>query len=326
MVDSIAFASFLGVDEDLITPDRVRQIVYQLDMYDRYSDVRSRYLDPQNIKLLRAGLRAAVVRRYDTLTQLNYFDSETQKFPLASPTSAQKSILHFFNYLRHCADGSTDFCEGIKYHFVTTNYDYIIETILDNVNNDPSDLLFLYTYRGFSPTRISSFRNPVITHLHALTQHLIKINGGFEILRDGDNYYLDYNNRTQIQITDQPPIIMLPSREQDYTNSYFRTIFPKVVRLMRDTKVLVLVGYSLPDDDALIRFILRQFAEEPEDARQKAIFYIDPMNRRKKLTKLESIYPSIDTLEVPRVETFEGTFDKFAAECVSLDKTTQRFG
>lgn len=232
--------------------------------------------------------------------------------------------MHFFSNLWRCIDGSTDFCEGIKYHFVTTNYDYVIETILNSIINDPGNSLFLYTYRGFTPSRISDLRNPVVTYQHGLTQHLIKINGGFEVLSDGDNYYLDYSNRTEIQITDKPPIIMLPSREQDYTDPYFRTIFPKVVRLMRDTKVLVLVGYSVPDDDALIQFILRQFAEEPEDARQKVIFYIDPMNRRKKLKKLESIFPSIDRLQVPRVETFEGTFDKFAAECVSLDKRRRK--
>ena len=57
------------------------------------------------------------------------------------------------------------------------------------------------------------------------------------------------------------PVLMLASREQDYSDPYFRTIFPKVVRLMRDTSILVLVGYSLPEDDALKalfdRFLLR---------------------------------------------------------------------
>ena len=33
---------------------------------------------------------------------------------------------------------------------------------------------------------------------------------------------------------------MLPSREQDYSSSYFRTIFPKVVRLLRETKVFLI--------------------------------------------------------------------------------------
>ena len=119
-------------------------------------------------------------------------------------------------------------------------------------------------------------------HQHWLVQHLLKINGGFEILSNGDNYMLDYSNRKIEDILEQPPILMLPSREQDYSSFYFRTIFPKAVRLLRETKVLVLVGYSLLKDDALIRFILRQFAEEPEDGRGKWMFYVGPEPNRKK--------------------------------------------
>ena len=60
-----------------------------------------------------------------------------------------------------------------------------------------------------------------------------------------------------------------------------RSLFPdslsEAVRLLRETTVLILVGYSLPEDGtALIRFILRQFGEEGEDGRDKFIFYISP--------------------------------------------------
>jgi hypothetical protein len=37
--------------------------------------------------------------------------------------------------------------------------------------------------------------------------------------------------------------------------------------------MLVIVGYSLPPDDALIRFFIRQFAEEQEDGHGKVVFY-----------------------------------------------------
>jgi len=270
----MVLSRLFGLNDKHITDDDLRQIVYQLDMYERYSDVCSRYIDPQNINIIRSGLRAAVVRRYNTLARLNYFDFEAAKFPLASQSSQQRSILNFFGHIHCCADGSGDFIEGIRCHFVTTNYDYVIETILDNILGI-DDSLFLYAYRGFTPSGISKPIIPVLTHQHSLCQHLIKLNGGFEILREGDRYCLDYSNRCPELITDKPPIIMRPSREQDYSDPYFRTIFPKAVRLMRDTEVLVLVGYSLPDDDALMRFILRQFAEEPEDARTKVILYID---------------------------------------------------
>src|ERR1700726_3827266 len=107
----------------------------------------------------------------------------------------------------------------------------------------------------------------------------------------------DHNQRFE----KKPPVLMLPSREQDYTDPYFRTIFPKAVRLMRDSKVLILVGYSLPEDDALMRFVIRQFAEEAEDGRDKVIFYIDPLPRETKLARLKSIFPSMDYQEAPAV-------------------------
>lgn len=37
---------------------------------------------------------------------------------------------------------------------------------------------------------------------------------------------------------------------------------------------MVLVGYGLTEDDALIRFVRRQFAEDGEDAIGKHVFYI----------------------------------------------------
>jgi SIR2-like domain len=131
-------------------------------------------------------------------------------------------------------------------------------------------------------------------------------------------YVLDYRHREGDAIMRDPPVLMLPSREQDYLDPYFRTIFSKAVRLLRETTVLVLIGYSLPDDDTLIRFILRQFAEEAEDGRNKAIFYVDPSPADRKREVLEEIFPSINAVGVPMVVTYEGTFNDFAVECLSL--------
>ena len=90
-----------------------------------------------------------------------------------------------------------------------------------------------------------------------------------------------YHKRSGPEITGRPPVLMLPSREQDYSDPYFKEIFPKAVRLMRETRVLIIVGYSMPDDDALMRFIIRQFAEEPEDgATNVSSTSIRPLGRR----------------------------------------------
>ncbi len=193
----------------------------------------------------------------------------------------------------------------------------MIETILDNIIG-PDDSLFLYTYGGFTPKHILNKPNIAPIHEHWLVQHLLKINGGFEILRRGEDYLLDYSMRPLEEVISDPPILMLASREQDYSDPYFRTVFPKVVRLMRDTTVLVIVGYSLPQDDALIRFFLRQFAEEPEDGRGKVIFYIGPGTDQEKRNVLEEVFPSMAKEQSPQLITYNDGFDAFAAECILL--------
>ena len=318
VADASALKRMFGVgSSEAISADRLRQINYQLDMYERYPDVRPRYVDGQNLLSFRGALRAAVVDRYEALTALNYFDPETAKFPLIDPTSQQSAILQFFGYLQRQQDGSGHFAEGIRVQFVTTNYDYVIETILDNIIGD-DDSLFIYTYRGFTPKRIAGRSNISLVHQHWLVQHLLKINGGFEILRSGDDYVLDYSKRTPSQVIDEPPVLMLASREQDYTDPYFRAIFSKAVRLLRESQVLILVGYSLPEDDGLIRFIVRQFAEEAEDGRGKSIFYVGPGDSGHKRRVLEEVFPHMTSTGVPDIHIYEGGFDEFAAECLRL--------
>jgi hypothetical protein len=238
VADTSALQRMFGLESfDEIAPEQLRQIVYQTNMYERYPDVRSRYVDEQNLRMFRAALRAAVVDRYDQITNLNYFDPAAQKFPLNNSTPEQRNMIKFFRHLFYRLDGSQPLVEGIRTHFVTTNYDYVIETILDNIIG-PDDSLFLYTYRGFTPAEVVNQPNIMPVHKHWLVWHLLKINGGFEILRRGDDYVLDYDHRDAGSILCDPPVLMLPSREQDYSDPYFRMIFPKVVRLLRETTVL----------------------------------------------------------------------------------------
>ena len=315
--DPFALSRIFGFDvHGNISYKQFRQIVYELDMYERYPDIRPRYIDDQNLRLFRAALRSAVVRRYEQSTDLNYFDRGSPKFLCLNLTQAQQDIMGLFNYLLTREDGSELLVEGIRTHFVTTNYDFVIETILDHFLGK-EESLFLYTYRGFTPTHVANEPNIRPVHDHRLTWYLLKINGGFEILPNGENYLLDYSHRKPNDIFDPSPVLMLPSREQNYDDPYFRTIFPKAVRLLRETKILVLVGYSLPDDDALIRFILRQFAETPEDGRGKYIFYIDPCNDQKKHEAIVQVFPMIER-KAPKLYTFEGGFEAFAAECIRL--------
>ncbi len=155
-------------------------------------------------------------------------------------------------------------------------------------------------------------------HEHWQVQHLLKINGGFEILRRGHGYVLDYGKRDARAIMADPPVVTLASREQDYSDPYFAMVFPKVVRLMRDSTILVIVGYRLPSDDALIRFFLRQFAEEPEDGLGKVIFYLGPGDAEEKRQTIAEVFPAMERMEAPQLVTYDSGFDQFAQECLDL--------
>jgi hypothetical protein len=319
IADPGALSRTFGVDMlEGLDFDRVRALVYQLDMQARYPDVRSRYADDQNIKAIRSALAAAVVARFVEITGMQPFDREAAKFRINDPTPEQREIVAFFNDLERRDDGSQDVVEGLRTHFISTNYDNVIETILDNIIGE-DDSTFIYGYRGVTPVEIEGMRPAKVMHDHWLVRQLIKINGGFEILRQGDGFVFNYENRTPAQIASNPPVVMLPSREQDYSDSYFQAVFPKAVRLLRETTVLVIVGYSLPDDDALMRFILRQFAEEPEDGREKILFYIDPSDAAAKRTRLETVFPLRDG-KYPTVVPFNGTFNDFVTQYLHVQK------
>jgi hypothetical protein len=310
---SILFGDDLGDDFDI---NHIRQIVYFLDMYEKYPDVRGRYIDSQNVRLIRAKLRAAVLEKFENVCGLTYFDDSSQKFPPGT-TSDQQEIERFFHRLSTHINGSPGVAEGLRYHFITTNYDFVIESILDGIL-PPDDSFFIYTYRGFTPDRFANIPNLVPVHDNWLVQHLIKLNGGFEIIRRGhDRYELNYSRRSRGEVEDRPPILMLPSREQDYTDPYFRTIFSKSVRLLQETDILVIVGYSLPSDDALIRFIMRQFAEHIEDAASKHIFYIDFLEEPIKRERLNEVFPYMEH-NFPALHLYQGSFTEFIKECLSV--------
>jgi hypothetical protein len=174
-----------------------------------------------------------------------------------------------------------------------------------------------------APAEIEGLPPAKVMHDHWLVRQLIKINGGFEILRSGDGFEFNYENRKPDEIAARPPVVMLPSREQDYRDPYFQAVFPKAVRLLRETTVLVIVGYSLPEDDALMRFIIRQFAEEPEDGRNKVIFYVDPTPEDAKLGKLETVFPHRRGRN-PAVVPFNGTFNEFVHQYLQVREAARK--
>ncbi len=318
MVAPLALRRLFGVDpERSLTPSALRQIVYFLDMNEKYPEVSGRYYDRDSIRRMRATLRAVVQRNFESRCKVNFLDGRTLRFPRERMRPEQEQIIRFFASLEREVENCAGLARGLRYHFVTTNYDFVIETILDEVVAAEGEL-FDTLYRGFTPQRIRGHAEARPVTEHWLARNLLKLNGGFEIVPSGDGYELDYRRRSTAELIAAPPVIMLPSREQDYSDPYFRAVFPKAVRLMRESDILVLVGYSLSEDDALIRFILRQFAEDGEDAVGKHVFYIDINEEQHQRRLLAEVFPYSSDYGVPHFHLFSGGFAEFAAACEPL--------
>lgn len=293
--------------------ESIKQLIYTLDMNQRYPSIRSRYVDDQNISAVKKELSAFFCRRFLSIVGPDWywFDPNTQKFRVPDPvTRQQRKIQALFSRMFKLIDGSQGFMEGARFNFITTNYDWLLEAIVDSVcDDDEPGLLFLY--RGVTPRDISGSQYEV-AHEHNLVFNLFKINGGFEIFRGDSCYQFDYLPKTEEQWLDRPPVLMLPSREQDYLSDYFKAIFPKAVRLLNESKVLVLVGYSLPAEDALLRFIIRQFCEDAADGVDKYIFYVDKADEGELIQRLQSVFPFVGT--TLRASVYSGDFSDWAAD------------
>lgn len=295
-------------DFDDITPDRFKEIIYQLGMYKKYPEIRPRYIDDGNIKVVEAELRALVFEKFKNTAPLYYFEKEQQKIRIPHEISDEQGlIIEFFSRLMREGDGSQGLSEGIRTHIITTNYDYIPEAILDaSCGFDES--FFLYTYRGVTPSMVCGMENPEVVHDNWLVNSLFKINGGFEVFEDYHGFELDYFEKKITDVRSKPPQIMLPSKEQDYTQNYFKAIFPKAIRLLQESRILVIVGYSLPEEDSLLRFLVKQFAEDRADGDEKLVFYIDLASEYEQRSRITSVFPHSEERRGLKCIPFSGSF------------------
>jgi hypothetical protein len=297
---------------------RVKDMVYALEMFGQYNAILPRYLDSGWVEECKGELAAWVQDSFEQLVGLGYWDSGTQKFPGPEPSNlAQRDILKFFRHLSDLQTGARGVAEGVRFHFITTNYDFVIETILDNLVG-AEDSYAIYTYRGFTPTAVNGSSALKATQMHHLTQQLLKLNGGFELVETSEGLEVDYRRRSAADRRKRRPVIILPSRAQDYDTSYFRQLFEKAIRLLRESKVIVVVGYSLPEEDALLRFILRQFAEELEDAVGRFVIYVDPRDRSISEQAAQELFSYSGRLNLPQIAVYEGTFSAFVNDFLAL--------
>ena len=307
-------------NNDCIGFEGFKTLQYVLDMQLKHPDIRNRYLDDQNLRLSINEMRTFVHQNFESLGSLNFIDDESLSFPLRDVEhDYTSSILPFFQRVIGMTSLNQGSDIGLRPQFITTNYDYTIETILDNSEHRDGSILN-NIYRGITPEYICgkpTWQQPIGNFEYSL----IKLNGGFEILSDGDRYNIDYRKRSSDELQENPPILILPSREQDYADSYFKAIFPKAVRILRESQILLIIGYSMPREDALVLFILRQFAESGLDAQGKYVFCIDLKGPDVLEKRLNWNFSSIKTTGWPKIMFYNGGFEMFCKEYIQHTNT-----
>ncbi|MBS0969499.1 hypothetical protein CYR40_08285 [Chimaeribacter arupi] len=206
---------------------------YNIDIYKRYPSLLPSHLDRQTMDLFEKQVKLYIKNKFSKLVAPSEFKLVTK----GGLKKEKASIVNFFKGLK--LSSSVD--------VVTTNYDIVIDKVLKRAMPEKTIL------RGF----------PV--HLNQELQcpkrggvGLYKLNGGFEVVSDGESFKIDYDSLSDSKIS---PNIILPSNDQDYSDKYFKNAFIKSSGQLRNADVLIFVGYSFPEEDYVIQFLLKTFLD-----------------------------------------------------------------
>lgn len=129
-IDNIGYTGVRKFDISIF-----KDIAYQLSMQRKYPSIRSRYIDLYNIKVVENEINAIIVKRFKELATINYIKNFNEKLTLSTTQSPeQQNIIKFFRWINDQVTGdSTGIPEGLRPHYITTNYDFLIESIHDEM-------------------------------------------------------------------------------------------------------------------------------------------------------------------------------------------------
>lgn len=216
---------------------------YNLDVYRRYPSLLPSHLDKQTLDYFEQQIKNYVKNKFVGLLP-------GSEFKLDSKGAARKhkeDIIRFFNHLGNAK----------ALDIITTNYDIVIDKVLRFSNPVRTQL------RGF-PIRI----NNEVTCPKKGGVGLYKLNGGFEVVADGEGFKIDYDSLSNIESC---PNIILPSNDQNYSDKYFKNAFIKSSGQLRQADVLIFIGYSFPEEDYIIQFLLKSFLDADNKEKETII-------------------------------------------------------
>jgi hypothetical protein len=118
---------------DDTAPSKFKELLYNLSMQLKYPGIRTRYMDENSLNYVISEIKALVQQRFEAVTTLNHYAVDQNKFLLPPKlTNDQSDILRFFQWLSEQQRQDRGVAHGVHTDFLSTNYDYVLETILDN--------------------------------------------------------------------------------------------------------------------------------------------------------------------------------------------------
>lgn len=266
-----------GFSETYSDYDNIKMAMYKLQVQRDFPELQNTYVDKQ----LSLMLQQEVIR--------NVYKKISPHLWNTTKSLRKQKISGFMEYLASQLTYNGGKVTGYRLNILSTNYDFCIENAFKDVVLQDDDEK-LYLYRGFTPASYNGICDPVIQTSSDPHNTLIKLNGGFEIIRNGEQYCIETRNSFlddyYADLTKKKCII-LPSLQQDYRDEYFRMIFPKAVEILRRAKVLIFIGTSLPDEDYLFKHLLSHYFDEETDIYTKMIVYIGYAKKKKEQDRIK---------------------------------------
>lgn len=258
--------------------EEIKMAMYKLQVQRDFPELQNKYVDRQ----LSFMLEQEIIRNVYSKMSPYLWDSKY--------TPNRQRIVSFFEYLSKQLDYNGGKVNGYRLNFLSTNYDFCIENALKISSFEDDDEEKLFLYRGFTPASYNGICDPILQTSSDPHISLIKLNGGFDIIRSNGQYCIetrqDFLDSYYADLIKQKSII-LPSLQQDYRDEYFRMIFPKAVEILRRAKVLIFIGTSLPDEDYLFKHLLSHYFDNETDIYIKMIVYVGFEKKKKEQDRIK---------------------------------------
>jgi len=117
--------TFYGNDKFKIEFNDFKKIVFSLGMYEKYKELRPKYIDSNGLKMIREKLNALIAFKMWKYNPNPYSQESNSRnpmiYPPGKPTKEQIEIVDFFNTLRNQKNNDSQEQKGIRINHITTN-------------------------------------------------------------------------------------------------------------------------------------------------------------------------------------------------------------